>query len=82
MNLYELVNSKEVNWGNLHLGPITLNFEKVNVSEVEEGVIIRDGGVALHISKSVRFEFEEEDKCFIRFRAVGHECHLSLHKKK
>lgn len=81
MNLYEVVNSVEFDWGILFLGPGTVSFEEVNVSEDGKKVIIQNGGLDLSIPKSVNFELTEEDIHFIRFNMVGHEGALSLHKK-
>ncbi len=82
MNLYEAIHSTEIDWGIILLGPGSLNFEEVNVSENEKNVIILDGSLYFSIPKTVKFELSEEDEHFLRFKIVGHKGGLSLHKKQ
>ncbi len=82
MNLYEVVNSVENDRVILNLGPGCLVFKKEDISEIEEEVIVYDEKLYFSVQKSVKFELFEESKYFMRFKVVGHEGALSLHKKK
>lgn len=81
MNLYEVVNSVECDWGIIGFNVGSLGFEKEDVSVDGDKVIICDGNLDFSIPKTVKFELSEDDIHFLRFEIVGQTGFLSLHKK-
>ncbi len=84
MNLYELVNSIESEHFIIDSGFGSLTFEKEDVHDSENRVVVSGGGIGgpvFNVWKTVKFVSCEEDEEFIYFKAVGQAGELALRKK-